>query len=286
MKFRCVPQGQLHRLLREHRFALVSAEALEQIPSECRPLSTTTEALRDSDELLPKLIDLNELTPDSRSNLLDACIDPSDRAPLAMVLLRSDVQPSTMAAHLGRAQIAQSIGGERAWLRIHDPRVWVQLNRVLSDAQLNSLMGPSQRWTFFFDGRWFTQENTGAREIGNRFDARSWSALERIGIVNRVLARMQSEVETMDSIHCTSVTADQLAQRAIEHHHISNLDDQVEFCLLGLRVHSQFDEHPQVRKILARVADDPSAFDELLANDGIYWRNISQTLNMTGEATT
>lgn len=286
MKFSLAPQGQLHRLLREHRFALVSAEVLEQIPSECRPLSTAAEALRDSDELLPKLIDLAELTQDSRNTLLDACVGPSDSTPTVTVLLDSNAQPSTMAAHLGRAQIAQSTGGEKAWLRLHDPRVWVQLNRILSAARLNGLMGPCKRWTFFFDGHWFTQENTGAREVGNRFDARSWSALERIGIVNRVLARMQSEVETMEAMHSTSVMADQLAERAIQRHHISSVDDQVEFCLLGLRVHSQFDEHPQVRKILARVADDPSAFDELLANDEIYWRNISQTLNMTGEATT
>jgi hypothetical protein len=276
----------LHRLLLDHRFALVSASELEQIPTEYRPLSTAAAMLHDSDELLPRLVDLTGLTPDHRAEFLNACVELTDALPPVTVLLYSDAEPPTLAAHLGRAQIAQSTNGERAWLRVHDPRVWFQLNRVLSIERLNALMGPVARLTFFFEGQWFTQKNTGPRDPATRFDAITWSALARIGVVNRVLAQAHPSEKTAGDVLRVSQLVDQLAERAIKHHHIARLDDQVEFCLMGLRVHARFDGHPRVRDVLTRVGQDPSAFDELLAQDEAFWQSISRALNMTGEANT
>ena len=119
--------------------------------------------------------------------------------------------------------------------------------------------------------------------MSGSFDAITWAAFERMGVVNRVLARVQPGAQTMNELLRTSQRADELAQRAEKVHQIARPDDRVEFCLLGLRVHAQFDEHPRVRSFLDRAAQEPTAFDELLSQDAAFWQNVSQTLNTTEE---
>jgi hypothetical protein len=283
MRFIPIPQGELHRLLINHRFALVSANDIDRMPGGCTLHSTAAGALQASDELLPRLVDLTELQPGQRDEFLDACVTAADGEPPAVVLLKSDAEPGLLAAHLGRMQTAKSASGEKAWLRVHDPRVWFQLNRVVSVERMNTLMGPIGLWTFFLAGQWVSQENTGPRMAVSRFDDSTWSALERIGVVNRVISRIDPVPKVLDDMLLISQKADQLAERAGRRYQLNRLDDQVEFCLLGLRVHAQFDEHPRVRDVFARVSQDPSAFDELLAHDETFWRSVRQTLNTTGE---
>jgi hypothetical protein len=283
MRFSPIPQGELHRLLINHRFALVSASEIDRMPGGSTLHSTAAGALQASDELLPRLVDLTELQPDQRDEFLNACVSSADEEPPAVVLLKSDAEPELLAAHLGSMQIARSASAEKAWLRVHDPRVWFQLNRVLSVERMNTLMGPIGLWTFFLGGQWVSQENTGPRMAVSRFDDITWSALERIGVVNRVISRIEPAPKVLEYMLLISQKADQLAERAGRRYQLTRLDDQVEFCLLGLRVHAQFDEHPRVRDVLACVSQDPSAFDELLAQDETFWRSISQTLKITGE---
>lgn len=122
------------------------------------------------------------------------------------------------------------------------------------------------------------------------FDARTWTAFERIGVVNRVLARLKAETEkkaqSVSDLLGISQRVDELAERASEVHHLDRQDDQVEFCLLGLNVHARFDEHSQVRELLLRTKQDPAAFDELLSQDKAFWQSVGQTMTMTGEVTT
>lgn len=292
MNIKPVAHGQLHRLLFEHRFALVAASELEMLPSECPSLSTATGVLQDSDELLPRLVDLTRLSTARSAELLQACLEPEDIAagPPICVLFESDADAQTVAAHLGRAQLAKNTRGEKAWLRLHDPRVWLQLNRVLNAERLNALMGPTARWTFFLGGQWCYQDNEGPRAMISSFDARTWTAFERIGVVNRVLARLKAETEkkaqSVSDLLGISQRVDELAERASEVHHLDRQDDQVEFCLLGLNVHARFDEHSQVRELLLRTKQDPAAFDELLSQDKAFWQSVGQTMTMTGEVTT
>ncbi len=286
MNIHPVPHGQLHRLLSDHRYALVAANDLDQLPPECAPHSTAAGVLQDSYELLPSLVELSEVAPAHRAELLQACLEPVGGTASVSVLLRSDADAQTLAAHLAHAQIARSLTGEKAWLRLHDPRVWLQLNRVLRADRLNALMGPVSRWTIFVNGQWCSQENTGSRAMEGSFDPTAWAALERIGVVNRVLARVKLEAKTVDDLLGMSLVLDELIQRAGRAYHINRLDDQVEFCLLGLSVHARFDEHPRVRDVLLHARQDPSAFDELLSQDEAFWQEVGRTLNMTGEAST
>lgn len=169
---------------------------------------------------------------------------------------------------------------------MHDPRVWLQLNRVLRAEQLNALLGPITRWTFCCDGQWLTQEKTGQQGMLTRMDAATWSGLERIGIVNRVLAQMARAERTVDEVMHISRDVDQLAQRAIQVHQLAHLDDQVAFCLLGLRVHQRFDAHPSVLAYLTQARHDSAALDELLAQDDAFWHSVSQSLNTLKEPRT
>lgn len=285
MTIGAVQHGVQHRLLSDHRYAVVAASDLERLPSECESHSTAAGVLQDSDELLPRLVDLNQLTPECVSDLLRACLNPVDdsQGPPLSVLLKSDAEPHTLAAHFGRAQLGQSVSGERAWLRLHDPRVWLQLNRTLGAEKISSLMGPIDRWTYFWCGQWLTQGNSGNRSILGRYDNLTWAALERIGVVNRVLSRIPLHAESIDDVMRISKRVDEFAERAAATHRITRLEDLVEFCLLGLQVHARFDEHPKVHEFLLQVAADSSVFDELLSQDQVFWQSVGQTLNMTGE---
>lgn len=257
-----------HRLLASHAYGLVAAECLAELPGDVPRLPTAQGALADSAALLPVLVPLRTL-PAQTIGALQEDVEAqaaAGEAPLFCALLDSAASPERLQAHLGLVQLITGPAGRRAWLRLHDARVWLQLRRLLSEAQLGAILGPITRWSVLVQGELVSHESAAvvpARRL--HADAQDWERVMRIGVVNRVLARR--DMATAAEVDRHSPAVDALVQRGQERHGLSRTEELVEYACLGLAVHPRFDEHPEVLRMLARDASPDAVMDTLLSID-------------------
>ena len=243
------PQTSL-RLLEEHSYTLVAAEQLEYLPADIDMARLAPEVLRDSAELMPAFISLQDLSSTQRDALLFLTLEQHEAGETVSLctLMQTDRPAEEIRFHLGRIQLWKNITGEQAWLRVHDPRVWVQLQRVLQPEALMWLYGPISKWTICLDGEWISTEpplaSSGSKpdHTFRRSSQQEWQALERIGIVNRALARL--DLRGYANIVQHSSNLDALVSRAQARHQIIKTSELLDYVCLGWQVHPRFDEHP------------------------------------------
>ena len=237
------------RLLKEHTHVLVAAEQLEFLPSDIDIVRLAPGVLADSAELMPAFISLRDLSSAQSDALLNLTFEQHEAGDAVSVctLLQTARSPEEIRFHLGRIQLCKNQKGERAWLRVHDPRVWGQLQRVFDPDTLAWLYGPISKWTICLDGEWITTQPPIATSgkpahAFRRSTQQEWQELERIGIVNRALARLG--LPGYANLMQHSAALDALASRAQSRHQLSRTSELLDYVCLGWRVHPQFDEHP------------------------------------------
>ena len=243
------PQPSL-RLLEEHSYTLVAAEQLEYLPAGINITQLAPEVLADSAELMPAFISLQDLSSTQRDALLFLTLEQHEAEETVSLctLMQSDRPAEEVRFHLARIQLCKNIMGERAWLRVHDPRVWVQLQRVLQSEVLAWLYGPISKWTICLDGEWVSTEPPLAKSGSKpdhafrRSSQQEWQALERIGIVNRALARLDLRGYANMMQHSSNLDA--LVSRGQTRHQIFKTSELLDYVCLGWQVHPRFDEHP------------------------------------------
>lgn len=257
-----------HRLLASHAYGLVAAECLAQLPGCVPRLTTAQGVLADSTALLPVLVPMQAL-PAQTIGALQETVEvqcAAGEAPLFCALLDSAASPERLQAHLGLVQLVTGPSGRRAWLRLHDSRVWLQLRRLLSEAQLAAILGPVTRWSVLVQGEPISHENSAAAPARRlHADAQGWARVMRIGAVNRVLARLG--IATAGEVDRASPAVDGLVERGQERHGLARTEDLVEYACLALAVHPRFDEHPEVLRALAQGASPEEVMDTLLSID-------------------
>lgn len=249
MKALALPEGETlgHRLLTGNRYALVAAENRHQLPAEIVALPIAQGVLADSAELMPVLIETDRLSEGQRVVLMN-CMDgarASGEAPILSALLASEAPAQRLVSHIAAAQLRGNDKGETAWLRMHDPRVWLHLPRIVNDSDLRALYGPVTRWSVCIGGQWVANEPTEghqSRSNWSRTNAAQWAALGRIGPVNRVLAKLRllSHEELIEH----SQQIDELVARAESFYGLTAAADLVAFATLGMTIHPRFDEFP------------------------------------------
>lgn len=257
------------RLLKEHTYALVAAEQLEYLPSGIDTVRLAPDILADSEELMPGFISIRDLSPEQSRSLLNMTLEQHESGDMVSLctLMQADCPPGVIRAHLRHMQIWKNHKGERAWLRVHDPRVWAQLQRILEPDTLAWLYGPISKWTICLDGEWVSTESpatNGSKPVHayRRSTQQEWQALERIGIVNRALARLG--LPGYANLMQHSAALDGLASRAQSRHQLSRTSELLDYVCLGWRVHPQFDEHPIA---IQAVQNYQAAFDDADADE-------------------
>ena len=271
-----------HRLLREHNYALLDPTGREAIPEDLATLPLLpSDMAEDSEHLLPRLIPLHPLSHDQRGALLDIMESlKSGVSPPLCALLDSEAESSRLALHLKEVQVLKSYRGtavDKTWLRVHDPRVFIHLHRILPGEDHSGLFGPVSRWTIPFNGEWhsFARSDSGAT---SPYPRQRWprARIADIGIINSVLSRL-GVAHYRDAMAVSPDIETQIG-RARTSHGLDDTEDLVEFASLTLSVARHFDQHPKIQPLIRDPQDGEGSrlADRLARVDRAVW----QTLNV------
>lgn len=252
-----------HRLLQDCKFAVVDPTKTELLPEGVVGATMVPRSLATSAHLMPTLLELGALTTEHSAVLLQAQDDAqgSGTPPPVALFVETVTDRDNYASHWNRMQIHRSGSEQVSWLRVHDTRVLHQLFRILTIDQRAQLFGPATALIYWLNGEWLRVERPQATMLEQAATRWDWSRIERIGLVNRALAR--AGVRSPAELSTQGATAERLIDRATVEHRLDHPDDLVEFAYRGLRCHLKFDEHPEIRAQLHTRSDDD---DSLLAD--------------------
>lgn len=183
---------------------------------------------------LPLLVELKALSEDQRIALLDRNTDWQrfSKLPLFGALLGSNRDVGVVQGHLCAQMV---LNRERKyWLRLHDPRVFGGLERVLTATQLRRLFGPINTWTWFepFRAEWrLCRKPVQAQHHEPfRLDTAQWNALKRLPLLNRCLRRLSRGDGAAESYPVVAPRIDFHLRSAAE----LGLSDRDDACLYAL----------------------------------------------------
>lgn len=192
-----------HRELAAHQYAVVNPLQLKHTHSQWADLPTREllpEELADKAGAMPRLLDLTELDPVQQSALLER-VDDWDRVndyPFFGLLLKSTSSPAGVARHLTRQLVARSPDGSDVLLRWYDPRVFRHLCWLFTPVQMRALSGPVNAWCWRDGPRhWRSLEVAAMGHVPGRLrpTVEQWTAIGRIGVLNRTIAQLERNVE-------------------------------------------------------------------------------------------
>lgn len=270
------------RTVGSHSYAIVDPLATESLPPTWPLVPLVPAALAADAHLLPALLPLGNLDPNSRRDLLHnietAC--SAGEAPSVTCFLETAATPGEIRLHCTQRLVVHLTGTQRALLRYFDPRVLSQLAWMLEPRQMCWLLGPISRVTFWLRGEWAEMVSDGARTYATpRFDSAQSARVLRIGAINAVLSRLGSPVGHKD-LYGVSSQIDDLLARAEAVHCFGREVDRIEFALHGLNCHPRFDAHPRIQALIAQMVVDESTYQDasaLLESDD--WRRIAEELD-------
>lgn len=274
-----------HRILDEHAFGIVAPTAVADLPPGIAARALVPSELAASAHLMPRLIDLRTLPPESAQALLMqmyqahmSCLEPP--VPL---LVKTDADADKFARHWNAQQLVSPQTGVKSWLRLHDPRVMHQLLRMLAPRQRAPLFGPAHAIRYQVGGKWMTARpddryahdsepafTQSAHDTG-RWD---WERVGRIGLINRVL---HAAGVAGDALHTAGATVERLFAHATNRHGLTSASDLVEFATRGLTVGPTFDADPRIAAAIVADADGPDASslaDRLALIDDAVWAEL------------
>ena len=187
-----------HRTLADCRFAIVDPSVIERMPAGVVTTPIIPAALADSAHLMPSLLKLDGLSEVQLAALLQAQDEAEAQnfpPPLALFAATS-VESEAFKNHWNALQLCKRHSPQPAWLRLHDTRVLHQLLRILPPAQTAKVFGPSSALTYWVGGEWLEVKKPEVTEPLAGGATWDWPRVERIGLINRALARAGIESPT------------------------------------------------------------------------------------------
>ncbi|MFC7421850.1 hypothetical protein ACFQNF_18475 [Iodobacter arcticus] len=248
--------------LEAHRYALILAEQREMLPADLSLVPLAPKAFAKDVDLMPLLLDLWALDEKVRLALFEQLIalqEQKEASPIsALLIAHCDIKQ--LSRHLSEIQFRRYLQ-QSGWLRLVDPRVWIQLPRILGAREVARLFGPVQQWSVCLYGDWIVtlppaQETPEALKPLHL--ALRWPALLRVGIVNRALAHLgwlsylqaQAQSELLDA----------LVYQGQSKHQLFRTEELVAYACLGIHCGLAFDEHPIALAAIAGLdRDEPDA---------------------------
>lgn len=170
------------------------------------------------ERLMPLLISLKTLSNFERMELADR----SNRwqkdygTPLFSGLLRSVTSQHSIQVHWQRMTICRRLSPwTRAWLRMHDSRVFRHLCWILEPRQLVILMGPIEYWSWYdpIEEKWNVQKKPlikNSAVSGLDLSERQWAMLEEIEGLNMCLKEIYFKNKDVSAVPDNKLLIDDL----------------------------------------------------------------------------
>lgn len=250
-----------HRELADFDYALINplrVHASRRSDLVATPL--TAAAFKAQPHLVPLLLPLRHLANDGVVDLLDLNAEQVRETgqPMFCALLRSDVQVERLAVGLGARMLIDAPGGERAWLRYHDPRIFSALSWWTTPEQMACLLGDVMAWSWFEprDARWHQLKRPSASPSGRlRLSPSQWDRLTRQPLVNRSLKLLGLQPLLDESLHALVERVDAHLCRASA----CGLVEEADLCLFAVmteRHGAAWTTHPVAAEALAAAANE------------------------------
>lgn len=263
-----------------HDYALIDQLSIDNIPADLHVLPLVPSELKNEAHLLPLILPLHDLTEDARSTLIEneARTIATGQTPLICTLLASPADPKKLSGHLANRLLVHLSQGTKALLRYYDPRVFLQLQWILPKQQLCALFGPIETWPVMVDNEWQKIKAPVVDKAIWSMDATTSARLGRIGMINQTLARLPT------SLNGTRTQIGEQIDRYLVHAHsryqLELDEDRVSFATHALSVNPNFDQHPIIKSLIGRLAQEQQTYSDATALlEESVWQSIGSDLS-------
>ncbi|CAB3751502.1 DUF4123 domain-containing protein [Paraburkholderia solisilvae] len=269
-------------------FALINAAQTDRSYWEdLAPTPVVPELFREQPELFPALVAIHALDRDMRSAMARraSAWEQDSGTPYFMALLDAPVAASQLAAHLTRRMVVRRPDGQEDVLRFHDPFVFRHLRWLLTSEQMDSLLGPVERWRWREpSGVWHVHPRSATQPSLRplRLSPEQWPTLVRVADINRALSQLARLTPSLPDDADTARELDRHLDEAWQRYRMNDRQDRVLYAMQAVRFHRQIHRHPILRERLRLIADGQLSFTGACAelNDAMLYR-MAQDLEQT-----
>lgn len=274
--------------MRKCAFGVFDPAMTEKLPEGLTTQILLPKRLKSSSHLMPILLNLRQASGDTWNGLIKWMRDEfahSHRPPIPL-FVTTDINVDEFSRHWNAIQLAQPHPTRKLWLRVHDPRVLHQLLRILNSAQRQRLFGRAQAFHYWIGGTWVTAPRDIADESGSSRPSSGvagwdWHRVEAIGLVNRAL--LGAGIYEASELTSQATAAEQLIERAVRRHGLTEHFDLVEFATRGLRSIPNFDEHPAIAEAIRAIlgsAENARLSDYFALIEEDVWKALRCSTNL------
>lgn len=255
-----------HRLLLAHDHALINPLQVEAALLNGLPATPLLpEKVKAQPELMPRLISLRGMSDATCCDLLERAQrhEKYSRHPFFSALLVTKADTRIVATHLSRRLVIRTQNNDSALIRFFDPRVFRHLNWMLTEAQMNLLMGPVTHWSWRnTDGAWQQHTRVEVPSVlsGLRLTPEQWGSLQRLGLLNKSLRQIERNAPGIAIDDQSAKCVDTLLRDAYEQHRLTNEADRRLYAEQGIRFHPHIHRHPQLVERLACAREGQASY--------------------------
>lgn len=251
-----------------HQYVIIDRVLVKTLPDGVNGLEMVSPLLAPQAVLYPWLVPLSNCESHAWTWLMKTAQEShhSDKAPLSVMWVESQLPIEDVMSALVSTLYLIDDKQQGNILRYYDPRVLFHLTWMLTTEQLNTLLKAQiiSCWTFWLEGQWHSLKMPGVSLVTSPAVDKSFpfSQLERIGMINAVLARLPIEYDMEKRVLRSQVIDKMLLQASACG--LSHRADCIMFAAQGVIQGEQFWMLPSVRQNLALALSMPGYYSKLV----------------------
>jgi hypothetical protein len=274
------------RWLQDHRYGLIDAAWIDDIPAQWPQRTVAPPALGSHSFGMPVLVDLQAIPAEALDGLIRQVHQQVVHRETTVLswLIGFDGSMDELAAHMAQRMMARIPGRHLPMkFRYFDPGTTVQLHRVIGSAGLGWLLGPIRSVWVPWAGQWMHLERPAPAPLPFAWTQDMTDRALRLGVVNRVAALMDRPAGVQDWIDRTQRIDGHVLRLRQRYAHLS-LEDLTELTWHVMVVHPHIDHHPRIAQWLEQLRhvqpEDELDYRELTARlDEAQWRQMAAELS-------
>lgn len=242
-----------HRSLLDYHFALINPLQVDKSTWEDLPFERIVpDAFASQPHLMPVLIRLDELDLETRVGLIERAKEWEAEEPYPWIsALLSTTKPALrVQKHLCRMLGYRQSDGTHDLFRFYDPRVFQHFEWLLLSKQIDTLLGPIDRWSWRDSFcQWHTYQREEKPVYSFRLSQTQQNDLASLGELNIFLARLRrKKPEIAKQVDAYQVL--QFLKQGKQVYKMSERADRYLFAEQALFIHPAIHRHPEMRRYL------------------------------------